>query len=103
MWATVSVLQMESYITLLDLNFPELLIVFLGYIESVHNFNKWFPNPFEYIFPLDKLNMTAYNPQFASRGFPNRNVILLCGSDLIVMGLSGLSILILIPLAKSWK
>ena len=101
MWSMVSVLQMTSYLTLIDLYFPESLVSFIGCIESVHDFNKWLPNPFLFIFPKSKLNMTSYNQQFKNRGIDNRNMIYLCGSDLIMMGLTGLLILILTPLVKS--
>lgn len=99
MWAMVSVLQMMSYMTLLDLNFPGNLIAFLKCIESVHDFNKWFPNPFTYLFPPSTLNMAAYTEEFENRGITNRNMVYLCGSDLVVMGATGLLILLLTPLS----
>lgn len=101
MWAMVSVLQMMSYITLMNLHFPGNLLSFLEYIESVHDFNKWFPNPFTYLLPPSKLNMDPYNEQFENRGMENRNMIYLCGSDLIVMGFTALGILVLTPLSES--
>ena len=93
MWAMVSVLQMMSYMTLIDLYFPENLLAFLKCIESVHDFNKWFPNPFTYLFPPNKLNISPYNEQFEKRGFSNRNTVYLCGSDLIIMGATGMFII----------
>ena len=103
MWAMVSVLQMMSYITLLNIYFPANLLSFLECIESVHDFNKWFPNPFMYLLPPSKLDMSSYNKQFEDRGMSNRNMIYLCGSDLIVMGFTALVILILTPLSKTIK
>jgi len=100
MWATVSVLQMMSYITLMNLDFPINLLSFLDCIESVHDFNKWFPNPFIYLFPQNKMNMDPFNDQFNNRGFTNRNMLFLCGSDLITLAATGLVILILIPLSS---
>jgi len=100
MWATVSVLQMMSYLTLMNLQFPQNLLAFLECIESVHDFNKWFPNPFTYLFPDSKLNMSPYNEQFESRGFKNRNMLYLCGSDLSMMLITILAIGVLIPLAN---
>jgi len=100
MWATVSVLQMMSYITMLKLYFPMNLLKFLDCIESVHDFNKWFPNPFAYVLTSNKLNMEAYNEQFENRGFKNRNMLLLCGSDLVTLCLIGVAILILIPISQ---
>jgi len=103
MWAAVSVLQMMSYITLMNLNFPMNLLAFLDCVESVHDFNKWFPNPFVYLFPPSKMNMNAYNEQFNKRGFTNRNMLYLCGSDLATMAFTGLVILLLVPLSKSFS
>jgi len=102
MWATVSVLQMTSYVTLMNLNFPQNLLAFLDCVESVHDFNRWFPNPFVYMFPPSRMNMSAYNDQFNSRGFTNRNMLYLCGSDIATMAITGLLILILIPLSNSF-
>lgn len=101
MWAMVSVLQMMSYITLIDINFPENLLSFLECIESVHDFNKWFPNPFTYAFSESKLDMSAYNEQFEKRGMTNRHMVYLCGSDIIVLCLTAISILLLTPLSES--
>jgi len=95
----VSTLQLMSYMTLIDLNFPQNLLTFLEYVETVHNFNKWFPNPFVYLFPGSKLDMSAYNERFEGRGFANRNMLYLCGSDLSLMAFTMLFILILIPIS----
>jgi len=102
MWATVSVLQMMSYITLINLNFPKNLLTFMDCLESVHDFNKWFPNPFVYLLPQSKMNMSPYNDQFNDRGFTNRNMLYLCGSDLLTMAVTSLLILILIPLSSKF-
>ena len=91
---------MMSYLTLISLNYPENLLSFLGYLESVHNFNKWLPNPFAYLFKDQYLDLTPYNPQFEERGFSNRNLLYLCGPDIVVMALMGLAILALVPLAN---
>jgi len=100
MWIAISVLQMMSYLTLMNLNFPPNLLTFLEYVEMVHNFNKWFPNPFVHLFPEKMLDMTSYNEQFESRGFNNRNMLYLCGSDLALLCLTGIGILILIPISR---
>jgi len=100
MWIAISVLQMMSYLALININFPENLLTFLSYVETVHNFNKWFPNPFTYFINETKMDMTPYTEQFERRGFTNRNMIYLCGSDLALMGTTTLVILILIPFAR---
>ena len=100
MWSEISVMQMTSYITLVDLYFPANFLNFMGYIESAHDFNRWAPNPFALIFPRTKLNMSVYNEHFYDRGFTNRQILYLCGSDLLVLGAVGIVILLLIPLAK---
>ncbi len=100
MWATMSVLQMMSYLTLMSLNFPDNFLTFLGYMESVNNFNKWLPNPFQYLFPSKYLDLSPYNAQFDERGFSNRNMLYLCGSDLVMMAAMGLAILVLVPMAN---
>ncbi len=100
MWAAMSVLQMMSYLTLLSLNFPDNLLTFLGYVESVHNFNKWLPNMFTYLFPSRYLDLSPYNEQFNDRGFENRITLYLCGSDLVVMAAMGLAIIVLVPLSN---
>jgi len=100
MWVAVSVLQMMSYLALIDLNFPENLLTFLSYVESVHNFNQWFPNPFTYLVNENNMDMTPYTEQFEKRGFTNRNMIYLCGSDLALMALNISVILLLMPLAN---
>jgi len=96
----ISVLQMMSYLSLMNIYFPANFMAFLGCIESVHNFNAWFPNPFKFIFPEQNLNMTSYNSQFEERGFANRNMLYLCGSDLVLMATTGIVIILLIPIAK---
>ncbi len=98
MWAAMSVMQMISYLTLLNLNYPQNVISFLEYVESVYNFNSWLPNPFSYMFP--GLEKVPYNAQFASRGFTSRNMLYLCGSDLIMLALMASAILVLVPLSK---
>ena len=100
MWAAISVLQVMSYITLMDLAIPSNFLSFLECLESVHNFNKWFPNLFAYIFPPSKLDMTSYSEQFESRGFDNRQMLYLCGSDLLILTMMGAFIAILAPLAN---
>jgi len=99
MWIAISVLQMISYLALININFPENLLTFLSYVETVHNFNKWFPNPFTYIIGEAKMDMTPYTEQFERRGFTNRNMVFLCGSDLALMAITILVILVLIPIS----
>ena len=96
----MSALQMMSYLTLISLSFPTNLLAFLGYLESVHNFNKWLPNPFEYVFREKYLDLSPYNEQFADRGFQSRNMLYLCGSDLVMLAVMGLAILVLVPLSN---
>ncbi len=100
MWMAMSVIQMISYVTLIDLNYPANLLYFLEKLESVHNFNKWLPNPFEYVLAPSRLNMTVYNEQFGSRGFTNCQMILLCGADLIVILGMLLAVIVLKPLSS---
>ena len=82
MWGIVNVLQLLSYLTLMKLIFPRNLLNFLGYIQIVHNFNSFLPNLFEYILDKDDLNMSSFSETFESRDIPNRNMLLLCGSDI---------------------
>ena len=44
--------------------------------------------------------MKSYVQQFEDRGFPNRQMLYLCGSDLAVMGGMGLAILVTAWLAQ---
>ncbi len=96
----MSVLQMMSYLTLISLNFPDNVLTFLGYMGTVHNFNTWLPNFFQYMFRAKYLDLSPYNDNFAERGFASRNMLYLCGSDLAMMALMGLVILVLIPLSN---
>ena len=100
MWVAVSVLQLISYLTLIKLCFPSNLLLFLEYLQYAHDFNRWLPNPFEFLFPQEKLNMTSYVDQFEERGFPNRQMLYLCGSDLVMMAAMGIAILLLTWLSK---
>ena len=85
MWAIINVIQLLSYITLMQLKFPENVLIFFEQIESVHNYNKWFPNGFEYILKRSTVYDTPYNDQFAKRGFNSSVMLFLAGSDIIVM------------------
>ncbi len=96
----MSVLQMMSYLTLITLNYPENVLTFLSYVGSVNNFNTWLPNPFEYIFPAKNLDLSPYNSHFEDRGFTSRNMLYLCGSDLVMLVVMGLAIVVLVPLAN---
>ena len=82
MWALINMIQMASYLPLLKIQFPQNLIIFFEYLESVHNFNKWMPNGFMYIMDQNKLNTEPYSESFQDRGFENRVLVLLCGADL---------------------
>lgn len=95
LWLTISVIQMESYLTLIEIEYPQNLLIFLRCVETVHNFNKWFPNPFTYFIEQKKLNMGSYNTQFNDRGITNRNMLFLCGSDIALMGLTLFIIIVL--------
>ncbi len=99
MWVTMSVMQITSYITLLKLHLPSNLLVFLDYIESVYNFNKFLPNPFSYVFLESRLNMAAFSQQFDDRGFCNCNALLLSGSDLAMLVIMSLALIVLVPLS----
>ena len=100
MWSAISVLQALSYVSLVDLYFPPNFLSFLESVGTSHDFNKWFPNPFASLFPPNKLNMSTFNPLFVSRGFKNRQMLHLCGSDFSTMLIVGVLIVILIPLSK---
>ncbi len=103
MWATMSMLQMLSYLTLIDLNYPGNLLAFFDRIEGVHNSNMWIPNVFIYLLQKEQLELLPYNKQFEDRGFGHRNFLLLCNADLIVMLLMLVVIGLLILLAGVWK
>ena len=103
MWAVVSNLQLMSYITLMNLYFPDNLIIFLGWIESVHNFNKWMPNILGYMVKSGQVDISPLNDQFASRGFNSRIMVLLCGGDLQMLALSAVAIIILSLLSQHGK
>ncbi len=96
----MSMLQMMSYLTLMTMEYPPNLLVFFDCLESVHNFNKWMPNIFTFILRVEDLDRQPFNPQFEERGFTNRNLLLLCGPDLMSLCLTLLAIGILIPLSK---
>jgi len=95
MWSAMSVIQMTSYLTLINLNYPQNLISFLEYLEAVHNFNSFVPNPLAWIINQEKVTMTSYRPYFEDRGFANRQMLLLCGSDLVMLIFSGIAIIFL--------
>lgn len=97
----MSMLQMLSYATLINLHYPSNLLIFFDCLESVHNFNKWMPNVFSYIFRLSELDLQPFNEQYEARGFPNRNLLLLCGPDLMVFVGLLLLLAFVIPLAKA--
>ena len=82
MWGIVNILQLLSYLTLMKLAFPKNLLNFLEYIQIVHNFNSFLPNIFVYILDKDELDMSSFSQTFESRDIPNRNILLLCGSDI---------------------
>jgi hypothetical protein len=100
MWAMMSTLQMLSYLTLVRLRYPANLLIFFDNLEAVHTYNSWMPNIFDYILNKKELNLESYNPAFEQRGLSNRNMLLLCGPDLMVLLMFGLLLLLLIPLAR---
>ena len=78
-------LQMLSYLTLVNLRYPANVLSFLDCIEAVHNSNAWIPNLFAYILNKEDLVLQPYNPQFEDRGFSSRYFLMLCSADLIMM------------------
>ena len=92
MWALINMIQMSSYLTLLQIRFPKNLLIFFEYLESVHNFNKWMPNGFAYILKTSELNKEPYSDNFLDRGLDNRLLIILCGADIQMMILNILAI-----------
>ncbi len=102
MWATMSMLQMLSYLTLVNINYPGNMLSFFDCIEGVHNSNMWIPNVFSYIFNKDDLGLEPYNKQYEDRGLGHRNFLLLCNADLVVMLLMLLAIGVLLLLAGVW-
>jgi hypothetical protein len=101
MWAMMSMLQMLSYATLLKLHFPPNLLIFFDCLESVHNFNKAMPNLFGLTLKLSELDLNPFNAQYEDRGFYNRNLLLLCGPDLMTLSGFLLLIAVLVPLSQS--
>lgn len=63
-------------------------MVFLDYLNDVHNYNSLIPNAFEYCMDKSNLTMQPYNSQFDARGITNQNIILLVGSDLQILALA---------------
>ena len=100
MWAMMSMLQMMSYLTLINLSFPPNLLIFFDCLESVHNFNGWMPNIFAYVLNIKDLDLQPFNVQFEDRGFINRNLLFLCGPDFMSLLISLVTIGVLLPLAK---
>ena len=100
MWAMINVIQMMSYITLMKLDFPDHVLIFFSQIESVHNYNKWLPNAFEYIFSKSSFEDAPYNDNFARRGFTSSIMLYLAGSDLIVLSVMVIAVGILTVLAR---
>ena len=85
MWSIVSSLQFISYLSLIKLNYPGNLMLFLDYLNQVHNYNSLLPNVFDQFLNKGNLSMDAYNSQFEARGISNRNMLLLVGADIQVM------------------
>ena len=98
----MSMLQMLSYLTLINLNYPANVLSFFDCIEGVHNSNMWIPNLFALLLKKEQLDLTPYNQQFEDRGFRNRNFLLLCNADLLMMTLMLAAIALLILLASAW-
>ena len=101
MWAIINVIQMLSYITLMQLEFPENVLIFFGQIESVHNYNKWLPNVFSLILETNKFNDEAYNDSFERRGFNSCIMLILAGSDFIVLAVMVISVAVLAILKRA--
>ena len=80
MWGIVNILQLISYLTLINIIFPENLSEFLSYLEIVHNFNSFIPNLFKYV--VQDEDNSSFSATFKSRNIPTRNILLLCGSDI---------------------
>ena len=85
MWGIVNILQVTSYLTLIDLSYPENLVQFLSYLEIVHNYSSFIPNLFEYIIQKEDIQNNPFSPTFESRNISNRNILLLCGSDIEII------------------
>lgn len=80
MWALVCMIQLASYLTMLNLELPSNLKSVLNYMEMVHSFGAAIPNPLV-SFARDKmLNIT--NNRFYERGFTTNYSLYLCGSDI---------------------
>lgn len=95
MWSIVSSLQFISFLSLIKLNYPGNLMLFLGYLDEVNNYNSLIPNIFDFLLNKGNLTMVPYNSQFEARGIGNRNMLLLVGSDLQIMGVTLLFLFIL--------
>ena len=85
MWTIVSSLQFISYVSLIKINFPGNLLIFLDYLNEVHNYNSLLPNIFSYFMDKTNLTLVPYNSQYEARGIANRNILLLVGADLQIL------------------
>lgn len=77
----VSSLQFISYLSLIRISFPANLMIFIDYLNTVHNYNSMIPNVFSYFLVGKDISSTAYNAQFAERGILNCNMLILVGGD----------------------
>ena len=98
LWGLINVLQLISYTMLIPLFFPKNLLMLLENIALVHGFNKFIPNLFKYIFTQDDRQREPFNHTFKKRGFNNRTMILLAGSEITAYCfiIIGIGILILV-------
>lgn len=103
MWTIVSSLQFMSYVSLIKLNFPSNLMLFLDYLSQVHNYNSLLPSIFDYTMNKQNLTLVPYNSQFGARGIGNRNFLLLAGADLQVIIFSLIGLFLLNMLAPTNK
>ena len=103
LWGLINVLQLISYTMLLPLLFPKNLLIFLEAIALVHGFNKFVPNLFKYLIFDDDYHEQSFNSTFKSRGFDNRTMILLVGSEFTLFLIIFLIIGFLLLLKKCLK
>lgn len=95
MWVVISALQFISYLPLVNIHFPPNLLIFMEYIQSVHDYNSWVPNAFDYYLDKSKMNMLAYGPQYVIRNINNSNFLLLCGGDIEILVLTLVSLFLI--------
>ena len=69
----------------------------------VHGFNRFVPNMFMYLFFHGDYEEEPYNETFKNRGFNNRTMILLVGSEITMLCLILLLTVFLVVLKKYIK